>query len=147
MPCTSYLYITTILLKVSVLWLDMVGHGWTWLPSSGELFAARQGIPNYQFPMAKWLVQDLSCWDVGSTYNSQEFRDDMQLFGLGWCKLKEVEQKNLFTRCVVKAFPVHMKIMKRSFGSWDTVVTEWSCLESLHLALQSGLGLYYIYIL
>ena len=139
MPCTSYMYNTTILLKVSVLWLDMVGHGWTWLPSSGELFAARQGIPNYQFPIAKWLVQDLSCWDVGSTYNSQESEITCNFLvwgGASWRRL------NKFTRCVVKAFPVDTKIMKRSFGSWDTVMTEWSYLESLQLALRSGLGLY-----
>ena len=58
---------------VCVLWLDMAGHGWTWLPSSGELFAARQGIPNYQFPIAKWLVQDLSCWDVDAEKTRKSF--------------------------------------------------------------------------
>ena len=93
-----------------VLWLDMV------IPASKLVRA----------PVRTSGYSELSishCEVVGP--GSQLLRHATFWFGsLGWCKLKEVEQSNLFTRCVVKAFPVDTKIMKRSFGSWDTVVTE-----------------------
>lgn len=91
MPCTSYIQYYNSSKGVCV----VVGHGWTWLDMASKLGRAVCRASGYsELSISHCEVvgpgsQLLRCW-----FHIQlaRVRDNMQLFSLGWCKLKEVEQ-------------------------------------------------------